>query len=227
MTDKQNILVLDDEAIITNLLQTILEMANYSVTVFNDSEKALEYFLKNVHYFQMAIVDFQMPKLNGLDFIKRVRKENKTMPVMMLTAYSNPFLINNAADLNICEYIVKPFRDIKSFVASVQKNMGQKSTEQRLANFYQQFLEIIDLVMQDHIPLGYTSANFIIKTLEINQFDPKKLEVMKKILPHLSEQIKFLETQESYLSLKRSNDLRKETLEKLLREIKEGKKHSL
>lgn len=225
MTEKYNILVLDDEAIITNLLQTILEMANYSVTVFNDSEKALDYFLKNTNYFQMAIVDFQMPKINGLDFIKRVRKENKTMPIMMLTAYSNPFLINNAADLNICEYIVKPFRDIKTFVASVQKNMGQKSPEQRIENFYQQFLETIDLVLQNHIPLGYTSASFIIKTLELNKFDPKKLEVMKKILPHLTEQIKFLETQESYLTLKRSNDLRKETLEKLLREINENRKH--
>ncbi|MBM4053724.1 MAG: response regulator [Planctomycetes bacterium] len=226
MTERQNILVLDDEAIITNLLQTILEMANYSVTVFNDSEKALEYFLKNINYFQMAIVDFQMPKMNGLDFIKKVRKENMTMPIMMLTAYSNPFLINNAADLNICEYIVKPFRDIKTFVASVQKNIGQKSPEQRLENFYNQFLEIIDLVTKDQIPLGYTSANFIIKTLELNQFDSKKLEVMRKILPHLTEQIRFLETQESYTTLKRSNELRKETLDKLLKDIYTGKKLS-
>src|SRR3990172_5420986 len=113
MDGKSNILVLDDETIITNLLQTILEMGGYSVKVFNDSEKALEYFLNNPDYFHMAIVAFQMPKLNGLEFLKRVRKVNPTIPVMMLTAYSNPFLINNAANLNICEYIVKPFRDIK------------------------------------------------------------------------------------------------------------------
>lgn len=221
MEYKSNILVLDDEAIITNLLQTILEMANYSVKVFNDSEKALEYFLKNPDYFHMAIVDFQMPKMNGLDFIKRVRKSNPTIPVMMLTAYSNPFLINNAADLNICEYIVKPFRDIKSFIATVQKNLGQENTQERLENFYQQFLEIAGLVMKDQIPLGYTSTSFIIKTLELNRFDKKKLEILKKIQPHLAEQIKFLETRENYETLKQNDAIRKSNIRKFQSEIKE------
>ncbi len=214
MDGKSNILVLDDETIITNLLQTILEMAGYSVKVFNDSEKALEYFLNNPDYFHMAIVDFQMPKLNGLEFLKRVRKVNSTIPVMMLTAYSNPFLINNAANLNICEYIVKPFRDIKSFIATVQKNLGQENTQQRLENFYQQFLEITDLVMNDQIPLGYTSPSFIIKTLELNHFDRKRLDIMKKIQPQLDEHIKFLEALENYTTLKQNEAIRKSNIRK-------------
>ncbi|MBM4055202.1 MAG: response regulator [Planctomycetes bacterium] len=219
MEEKSNILVLDDETIITNLLQTILEMASYSVKVFNDSEKAWEYFLKNPDYFHMAIVDFQMPKMNGLDFVKSVRKLNSTIPVMMLTAYSNPFLINNAADLNICEYIVKPFRDIKSFIATVQKNLGHKGTQQRLENFYQQFLEIIDLVMKDQIPVGYTSSGFILKTLELNRFDKERLDILKKIQPYLAEQIKFLETQENYKTLKQNDAIRKSNIKKFQEEI--------
>jgi len=219
MKDKQNILVVDDETIITNLLQTILEMADYKVTVFNDPKKALEYYLNNTNLFQLAIIDFQMPRLNGLELTKKIREKNPHLPVMMLTAYSNPFLINNAADLNICEYIVKPFRDVKSFTVSVRKNIGQSGIENRLDDFYHQFKEIMKLVLNDRPPQGLTSVSFIIKSLESHHYDSKKLEVLKRIQPYLMEQIKFLEVQESYFSLKQDSDQRKTQIKKFFAEL--------
>lgn len=220
MSDKYSILVLDDDTIITNLLQTILEMANYSVKAFNDPEKALDYYLKNPEAFHLLIVDFQMPKMNGIDFSRKIRHQNPTVPIMMLTAFSNPYLINNAADLNICEYIIKPFKDIKAFTSAIRKNIGLEGVDHRLEDFYQQFFAISEQVLSDRAPRDFTSASFIVRTLEINQYQPKKLEVLKKMLPLLMEHIKFLEAQESYLALKRDYDARKATIKKLITELK-------
>jgi response regulator RpfG family c-di-GMP phosphodiesterase len=221
MSEKQNILVLDDDTIITNLLQTILEMANYNVVVFNNPEKALDYFLENQNYFQLAIVDFQMPKMNGIDFVKKMRTKNQQLPIMMLTAYSNPYLINNAADLNISEYIIKPFKDIKSFTASVRKNIGQENIENKMQNLYQQFVDILELVVKDQNPRGLSSINFIIKTLEMHNFEAKILEVMKKIQAYVAEQIKYLEAEESYLALKQNSESRKAEIKNCLNKLKE------
>lgn len=220
MNDKYNILVLDDDTLITNLLRTILEMANYKVTVFNNPEKALDCFLDNPNYFHLAIVDFQMPKMNGLDFVKKIRTKNQQIPVMMLTGYSNPFLINNAADLNISEYIVKPFKDIKSFTASVRKNIGLGGVENRLQDLYQQYLDIIKLVLEGTIPRGLSSVSFILRTLETNNYQPKILETLKEIQPQLMEQIKYLEAEENYFLLKQNSELRRDEIKKYLGKLK-------
>ena len=220
MSDKYNILVLDDDTIITNLLQTILEMANYSVKAFNDPEKALDCYLKNPDAFHLLIVDFQMPKMNGIDFSRKIRQQSPSVPIMMLTAFSNPYLVNNAADLNICEYIIKPFKDIKAFTAAIRKHIGQEGMDRRLDDFYQQFFSISGQVMDDRTPRDFTSASFIVRTLEINQYHPQKLAILKKMLPLLMEHIKFLEAQESYLALKRDYDSRKATIKKLITELK-------
>lgn len=59
----------------------------------------------------IIITDIQMPKLNGLEFIKRVREKDKKTQVIVLTAYSNKEYLFSAIELQLVKYLIKPINE--------------------------------------------------------------------------------------------------------------------
>ena len=79
----EKILVVDDDANICELLRLYLTKEGYQVTVANDGEEGLEKF--NAVKPDMVLLDVMMPRMDGLEVCRRIRKAGNT-PVMMLTA---------------------------------------------------------------------------------------------------------------------------------------------
>ena len=59
----------------------------------------------------IIITDIQMPKLNGLEFIKRVRQKDKKTQIIVLTAYSNKDYLFAAIELQLVKYLIKPVKE--------------------------------------------------------------------------------------------------------------------
>lgn len=59
----------------------------------------------------IIITDIQMPKLNGLEFIKQIRKENKEAQIIVVTAYSDTAYLLQAIELQLIKYLVKPVEE--------------------------------------------------------------------------------------------------------------------
>ena len=57
---------------------------------------------------EIIIVDINLPKLNGLDLVKKVRQEDQTVKVIILTAYSDTKYLLDASELKLVKYLVKP-----------------------------------------------------------------------------------------------------------------------
>ena len=84
----EKILVVDDDANICELLRLYLTKEGYQVTVANDGEEGLEKF--NAVKPDMVLLDVMMPRMDGLEVCRRIRKAGNT-PVMMLTAKGETF----------------------------------------------------------------------------------------------------------------------------------------
>ena len=84
----EKILVVDDDTNICELLRLYLTKEGYQVTVANDGEEGLEKF--NQVKPDMVLLDVMMPKMDGLEVCRRIRKAGNT-PVMMLTAKGETF----------------------------------------------------------------------------------------------------------------------------------------
>ena len=83
------ILIVDDDNSILELNRKILARHGHSVVVARDGAEALEVFCRHIDELGLIITDFQMPRMNGLEFFRRVRKMLPQLPVIMLTgAYS-------------------------------------------------------------------------------------------------------------------------------------------
>lgn len=102
----EKILVVDDDTNICELLRLYLTKEGYQVTVANDGEEGLEKF--NQVKPDMVLLDVMMPKMDGWEVLKTIRKYSQ-VPVIMLTARSEERDELQGFSLGVDEYISKPF----------------------------------------------------------------------------------------------------------------------
>lgn len=107
MGDTIKILVVDDEVRMRKLLKDFLSIKGYEVLEAGDGEEAIDIFFKN-NDISLVILDVMMPKMNGWEVLKTIRKSSR-VPVIMLTAKSEENDELQGFKLGADEYISKPF----------------------------------------------------------------------------------------------------------------------
>lgn len=123
MSDAKRILIIEDEASVRELVSTLLEKNGYTVKVAEnglEGLRALESFQA-----QLIIADVLMPELDGLTFVKALknRRETKAIPIIFLTAKSDPLSMIEGINVGAKFYITKPFQ-IEDVLSKVNKVLG-------------------------------------------------------------------------------------------------------
>ena len=111
------ILIAEDEKELSNALAAILKHSKYSADQAFDGEEALDY-IDSVNY-DAVILDIMMPKKDGIEVIKAMRKNGDNTPVIMLTAKSEIDDRVLGLDSGADDYLTKPF-DIKELLARLR-----------------------------------------------------------------------------------------------------------
>lgn len=83
-----HILVVDDDKNTRHLLKAVLESKNYTVSVAENGEEALEVMDKE--YIDLIVLDIMMPKMDGYEFTKKLRDVNNHLPILMISANNCP-----------------------------------------------------------------------------------------------------------------------------------------
>jgi AmiR/NasT family two-component response regulator len=113
--DKLKIIIADDEALIRMDLREMLTAAGHQVIGEGaNGEEALE-AVRNLHP-DLVIMDVKMPKMDGLTAAKLINEE-QLAPVLLLTAYSQKDIVEQAKEAGVLAYIVKPVREEQLFPA--------------------------------------------------------------------------------------------------------------
>lgn len=115
--EKNTILIVDDESRMRKLVKDFLTKANFEVLEAADGEEALAVFGANKDI-ALILLDVMMPKMDGWDVCKEIRKYSK-VPIVMLTARSDEMDELLGFRLGVDEYITKPFSP-KILVARVE-----------------------------------------------------------------------------------------------------------
>jgi response regulator NasT len=110
MTERPlRILVAEDETIIRLDLKDILQRSGFDVCAeARDGEEAVA--LARSEQPDLAILDVKMPGLDGIEAARRILEE-RPIPIVMLTAYSQEELVTRAVEAGVFGYLVKPFRE--------------------------------------------------------------------------------------------------------------------
>ena len=118
------ILVVDDESRMRKLVRDFLERAGFQVLEAGDGMDALDVFYDNQDI-GLIILDVMMPKMDGWEVCREIRKESK-VPIIMLTARGEERDELNGFELGVDEYISKPFSP-KILVARVNALLRRTS----------------------------------------------------------------------------------------------------
>lgn len=113
----QTILIVEDEKRVADLLKIGLEENGYQTMVAYDGAMGLRLFQSNV--FQLVISDIILPKLDGFELCREIRKLNEKVPVLMLTALGSADDKLDGFDAGADDYMVKPF-DFRELIARVK-----------------------------------------------------------------------------------------------------------
>ena len=106
MSEKTRILVAEDESLIRlDIVETLTEAGYDVVAQAGDGEEAVE--LANSNEIDLAVLDVKMPKLDGISVAAKLQE--LSIPVVMLTSFSDSDLVSEASAAGAMAYVVKPF----------------------------------------------------------------------------------------------------------------------
>ena len=102
----QHILIVEDDLDIQELLRNFLREAGYETTIVSDGMEAIASF--SASHFDLVLLDIMLPKIDGFTVCELIRKQSK-VPIIMLTALNGEEEQIKGLDLQVDDYITKPF----------------------------------------------------------------------------------------------------------------------
>ena len=127
---KQSILVIDDEPAIRDMLQIALDAAGFKVGLAEDAKQAYPIIIDTPP--DLILLDWMMPGTSGIELLRRLRRDEINVPVIMLTAKVEEASKIAGLDSGADDYIAKPFspRELVSRVKAILRRTSEESIEE-------------------------------------------------------------------------------------------------
>lgn len=187
--DVKTILVVDDEAVIRDLCARALK--GYRVLQAGDGEEALRLFEKGG--VDVILTDVMMPKMNGLDLLRRLKELEPTIVVIVMTGYAEKDIILNALKADADDFITKPL-NILQLKTAVDKALDKKALKEEIAN-----LKSMDRLKSNFLSLishkfrtPLTAISLFLQNLAGGVYDPDDPE-SRRNLELICGQSRYLE----------------------------------
>jgi len=105
-----NVLILDDSKTMVRIISnTISKMGSFNIKTGEDGLEGVNIWKENKGNFDIILTDWNMPNMNGLDFVKFIREKNKLIPIIMITTEAGKSEVITALRAGVNNYICKPF----------------------------------------------------------------------------------------------------------------------
>ena len=172
------ILVVDDEKPITDIEKFNLEKEGYDVVVAYDGEEALQKVDEETP--ELIILDLMLPKVDGLEVAREVRK-TRDMPIIMVTAKDSELDKVLGLELGADDYVTKPFSN-RELVARVKANLRRQSSNDngQVSDNENKDIKIGDLVIH---PEAYT----VTKRGENIELTHREFELLHYLAQHIGQ----------------------------------------
>lgn len=151
------IFLLEDNYSLNEAIKEILEIENHIVYNFYDGEKAFNSVLNN---YDLYILDINVPNINGLDILQRIKSMNFNSNVLIISANVNIELIKKAYILGCDDYLKKPF-NLEELVLKVNRYENTTKNINLIKNIYFNIFEKELYINEEKIELAKNEKNFL------------------------------------------------------------------
>jgi two-component system alkaline phosphatase synthesis response regulator PhoP len=171
---KEKILIIEDEEELVKGLKLNLVFEGYEVIWAMDGEEGLNKALKEAP--DLILLDIMLPKKDGLDVCRELRRRNVTIPIVMLTAKGEEVDKVVGLEIGADDYITKPF-SVRELMARLKAHLRRGKTEAKSVPSVYRFNDVeIDFI---HFKVKRSGTEFDLTSLEV--------EILKYFVAHRGE----------------------------------------
>lgn len=145
-----NILLIEDEEKIARFMELELKYEGFDVAIASDGEEGYKKFSNEK--FDLIILDLMLPKLNGLELCKKIKKTSD-IPIIMVTAKSDVADIVNGFEIGADDYLTKPF-NMEELIARIKRFLKNKKD--------------LNIIIVNDLTLNENTREVFIKDVKIN-----------------------------------------------------------
>ncbi len=147
------ILILEDDILFAQTLEDFLSEEGFEITLSHDGERASE--LCYEQYFDLLLLDVNVPKLNGFELLKSIRKNRQETPTIFITSFNNKESIKKGFMSGADDYLIKPI-DLDELLLRIIALLKR-------AHLYEKSIEIGDISYStEKHQLTIKNQNFIL-----------------------------------------------------------------
>lgn len=169
------ILVVDDDELVVDFLTKVLESAKYTVVSALSGEEALELLLSIEHEPDLALLDINMPGMNGLELAKNLRDET-AVPFTFLTLLTDEAIIKTATEYGALGYLVKPVEP-EQILSAVAIGLARADDIKRLRNSEKSLTTALEAGRETSMAVGILMERFQISRTQA--FDKLRSEARR------------------------------------------------
>ncbi len=178
MSETINILLAEDERTLAMIIKDTLDGQGFHVTVADDGEQALRLF--DDHKPDVLVADVMMPRMDGYELVRRIRKSDQQTPVIFLTARSAVGDVVHGFEMGANDYLKKPF-GMQELIVRIKALLGRACTVTRQPIEAERFTigqYLFDAVVQrlTHVPTGSRT-----------ELSYRESEILRRLCLHPSE----------------------------------------
>jgi len=175
------ILLVEDETSIANFIKEGLEEEGFAVDVADNGKHGLQMALDNISEYDVIMLDWMLPGLNGIEICRNIRKENQNIPIIFLTAKDTTDDTVFGLEAGANDYIRKPFA-FEELLARIRVLMRNKKGENSIFSY-----DDIELNVESH---RVTKKG---KTVELTQKEFSLLEFLLRNKGKVSRRTRIIE----------------------------------
>lgn len=177
---QRNILVVDDDDEIRELLEFDLSHSGYKVDTASDGMEGLNKAVTN--NYDIVLLDVMMPKMNGFDVCKNLRKAKPDVPVLLLTAKGTINDKTQGFDCGADDYLVKPF-DIQEVLLRVKALLRRNTDNTKGENVIKQ-----EILKMGEIELFPESLEASVENKKV-KLTPTEFEILYCLMQHFNDSV--------------------------------------
>lgn len=134
MKSKKSILLVEDEVTLAMIIGDSLEEEGYRVMIAGDGSEGLGCFHK--HHPDLVIADVMLPGIDGFEMVQRIRKDDKEVPILFLSARSSTDDIVAGFEIGANDYVLKPF-SLRELTVRVKALLSKSEPEEKSLEYYE------------------------------------------------------------------------------------------
>ncbi|MDJ0845875.1 two-component system response regulator RppA [Crocosphaera sp.] len=185
------ILLVEDETDLGNAIKRALIQHNYIVDWAKDGEEANDLIEMGLNLYTIGIFDWLLPKISGIDLVKKIRQQNSSLPILMLTAKDREEDKVIGLDAGADDYLVKPFgmAELLARLRALQRRFPiinlQKLNVGNISLDYSNYTIYFKEKTGNNKPLSLTNKEF--QLLEYFMKHPNQIVTRDQLLAQLWE----------------------------------------